>query len=127
MENTALTIVQQNEPTYDFEQVSKDFIAFVQQECTHPETKHFYSQTASELLLNIQSVIAQNPNSINVLSNEQLMTVVGRFLGREDFLDSAGSFNPKSIFAFAKEEYGVDLLGSIPVMFRGAVMSAIGL
>lgn len=126
MENTELTIIE-NTKVFDFDATSKEFVDFIKNEFTHTVTGQFYEQSACEMLSNVQNVIAQNPNSITVLSNEQLMIVVGKFLGRQDFLNEKGDFNPKCIFAFAKEEHGVDLLGAIPAMFRPAVMSAIGL
>jgi len=124
MENTEIQVLER---VYNYEKTSKDFIEFIKQAFTHPETNEFYEPSACEMLENVQNVIAQNPNSIIVLSNQQLMIVVGKFLGREDFLNEKGDFNPKCIFAFAKDEHGVDLLGAIPAMFRPAVMSAIGL
>ena len=111
----------------NFNETEKAFNDFIRNEFTHPVTGLFYEQSACDMLQNIQSVIAQNPTSITVLSNKELMVVVGKFLGREDFLNANGDFNPKCIFAFAKDEYNVDLLGSIPKMFHPVIMSAIGL
>lgn len=124
MENTE---IQVSTSVFNYEETSKAFSDFIRNEFTHPVTGVFYEQSACEMLENIQSVISQNPSSITVLSNKQLMIVVGKFLGREDFLNEKGDFNPKCIFAFAKDEYNVNLLGSIPTMFQPAIMSAIGL
>lgn len=124
MENTE---IQVSETVFNYEETSKAFNDFIRNEFTNPHTGVFYQQSACEMLENVQSVIAQNPSSITVLSNKQLMIVVGKFLGREDFLNQKGDFNPKCIFAFAKDEYNVDLLGQIPKMFQPAILSAIGL
>lgn len=124
MENTEIKV---SERVFNYEETSKEFNDFIRNEFTNPVTGTFYKQSACEMLENVKSVIAQNPSSITVLSNQQLMVIVGKFIGRDDFLNEKGDFNPMCIFDFAKQEYNVDLLGKIPSMFRPMVMSAIGL
>lgn len=109
-----------------YEQKIEEFSKFIEQQFTDNEGA-FYDESAIDMLDNIMLVIAQNPNSVQILQNTEVMVQVGKLIGRDDFLKPDGEFNPMVIFKFSKDEYGFDMLGMIPEMFRKPLLKTMGL
>ena len=109
-----------------YEEKIAEFSEFLKAQFTDPQGT-FYETSATDMLDNIMLVIAQNPNSVQILQNTEVMVQFGKLIGREDFLKPDGEFNPMVIFEFSKDEHGFDMLGVVPAFIRPTLLKSMGL
>ena len=123
--------------TYNFDRSVEQFIKIFKESYTDPDGTFFVEPAChalthlSEAIMNnrdgvvlldskeathnLLSIIHENPTIIQTLESAGLMDMLGKYMARTDINKPNGDFNPLSIFNCAKEDFGLDLMGKLPV------------